>query len=65
VVILVQIESSYAENEEVWTMPKKSFTAGEIIHKLREAEVLAAQGRTVGRLGVTHVREPRQFPQVV
>jgi putative transposase len=26
-------------------MPKKRFTAEEIIHKLREAEVLAAQGR--------------------
>ena len=38
-------------------MPKKRFTAEEIIHKLREAEVLAAQGRTVDevarQLGVT------------
>lgn len=38
-------------------MPKKRFTTEEIIHKLREAEVLAAQGRTVAdmarQLGVT------------
>jgi len=38
-------------------MPKKRFTAEEIIHKLREAEVLAAQGRIVAdiarQLGVT------------
>ena len=38
-------------------MPKKRFSTEEIIHKLREAEVLAAQGRTVAdltrQLGVT------------
>ncbi len=38
-------------------MPKKRFTTEEIIHKLREAEVLAAQHRTVAdiarQLGVT------------
>ncbi len=38
-------------------MPKKRFNAEEIIHKLREAEVLSAQGRTVAdiarQLGVT------------
>lgn len=38
-------------------MPKKRFNAEEIIHKLREAEVLSAQGRTVTdiarQLGVT------------
>ena len=28
-------------------MPKKRYTAEEIIHKLREAEVLLGQGRTV------------------
>lgn len=38
-------------------MPKKRFTSEDIIHKLREAEVLSAQGRTVAdisrQLGVT------------
>ena len=38
-------------------MPKKRYNAEEIIHKLREADVLLAQGRTVSEvckaLGVT------------
>lgn len=38
-------------------MPKKRFTAEQIIHKLREAEVELAKGQTVGqmvrKLGVT------------
>ncbi len=38
-------------------MPKKRFSSEEIIHKLREAEVLSAQGRTIAeisrQLGVT------------
>jgi transposase-like protein len=38
-------------------MPKKRFTSEDIIHKLREAEVMSAQGRTVAdisrQLGVT------------
>ncbi len=38
-------------------MPKKRSTSEDIIHKLREAEVLSAQGRTVAdisrQLGVT------------
>jgi hypothetical protein len=33
--------------KEMWTMPKKRFSSEEIIHKLREAEVLSSQGRTV------------------
>jgi putative transposase len=36
--------------KEIWTMPKKRFSSEEIIHKLREAEVLVAQGRTVADL---------------
>lgn len=28
-------------------MPKKRYSAEEIIHKLREAEVLLAQGKTI------------------
>ena len=31
-------------------MPKKRFTSEEIIHKLREAEVMSAQGRTVAEI---------------
>jgi putative transposase len=31
-------------------MPKKRFRSEEIIHKLREAEVLVAQGRTVAEI---------------
>ena len=31
-------------------MPKKRFTSEEIIHKLREAEVMLAQGRTVAEI---------------
>jgi DNA-binding CsgD family transcriptional regulator len=38
-------------------MPKKRYNAEEIIHKLREADVLLAQGKTVvetcKKLGVT------------
>ncbi|TWC67600.1 transposase, partial [Herbaspirillum sp. SJZ099] len=38
-------------------MPKKRFTSEDIIHKLREAEVMSAQGKTVAdisrQLGVT------------
>lgn len=38
-------------------MPKKRYTAEEIIHKLREADVLIGQGKTVAeaskQLGVT------------
>ena len=38
-------------------MPKKRFTSEQVIHKLREAEVMSAQGRTVAeisrQLGVT------------
>jgi putative transposase len=38
-------------------MPKQRFTTEEIIHKLREADVLSGQGRTVAevckQLGVT------------
>lgn len=33
-------------------MPKKRFSVEQIIHHLREAEVLLAQGRTVGRFAV-------------
>ena len=29
-------------------MPKKGYTAEQIIHKLREAEVLLSQGNTIG-----------------
>lgn len=35
--------------KEIWTMSKKRISYEEIIHKLREAEVLAAQRRIVGR----------------
>jgi putative transposase len=31
-------------------MPKKRFSSEEIIHKLREAEVLSSQGRTVAEI---------------
>ncbi len=31
-------------------MPRKRFTAEQIIHQLREAEVLLAQGKTVGEI---------------
>ncbi|MFD1297000.1 hypothetical protein ACFQ4Q_10215 [Lysobacter gummosus] len=31
-------------------MPKKRFSSEEIIHKLREAEVLSAQGRTIAEI---------------
>ena len=31
-------------------MPRKRFTAEQIIHQLREAEVLLAQGQTVGEI---------------
>lgn len=31
-------------------MPKKRFTSEEIIHKLREAEVMSAQGPTVAEI---------------
>lgn len=31
-------------------MPKKRFSVEQIIHHLREAEVLLAQGRTVGEV---------------
>jgi putative transposase len=31
-------------------MPKKRFTAEQIIHHLREAEVLLSQGKTVGEV---------------
>ena len=31
-------------------MPKKRFTPDQIIHKLREAEVMSAQGRTVAEI---------------
>lgn len=38
-------------------MPKKRFTSEDIIHKLRESEVMSAQGKTVAeisrQLGVT------------
>jgi len=38
-------------------MPKRRFTSEDIIHKLREAEVMSAQGKTVAeisrQLGVT------------
>lgn len=38
-------------------MPKKRFTSKDIIHKLREAEVMSAQGKTLAeisrQLGVT------------
>jgi putative transposase len=38
-------------------MPKQRFTTEEVIHKLREAEVLAGQGKTVAEickhLGIT------------
>ncbi len=38
-------------------MPKKRFTSEDIIHKLREAEVMSVQGKTVAeisrQLGVT------------
>jgi transposase-like protein len=38
-------------------MPKKRFTSEDIIHKLRDAEVMSAQGKTVAeisrQLGVT------------
>ena len=38
-------------------MPKKRFSSEEIIHKLREAEVLSSQGRTIveisRQLGIT------------
>lgn len=38
-------------------MPKKRFTSEQIIHRLREVEVMSAQGRTVAdisrQLGVT------------
>lgn len=40
-------------------MPKKRFTSEDIIHKLREAEVMSAQGKTVAeisrQLGVTEL----------
>ena len=40
-------------------MPKKGYSAEQIIHKLREAEVLLSQGVTVGevcrKIGVTDV----------
>jgi putative transposase len=36
--------------KEIWTMPKKRFSSEEIIHKLREAEVLSAQGRTIAEI---------------
>ena len=32
---------------EVGQMPRKRITPEEIIHKLREAEILVSQGRTV------------------
>jgi hypothetical protein len=32
---------------KIWTIPKKRLTAEEVIHKLCEAEVLSAYGRTV------------------
>lgn len=31
-------------------MPKKRFSSEEIIHKLREAEVLSSQGRTIAEI---------------
>jgi putative transposase len=43
--------------KEMWTLPKKRFNSEEIIHKLREAEVLSSQGRTIveisRQLGIT------------
>ena len=54
---LVRLEISYAIEKESQTMPKKRFTSEDIIHKLREAEVMSAQGKTVAeisrQLGVT------------
>ena len=42
---------------ETWNMAKQRFTAEEIIHKLREADVLIGQGKTIAEackaLGVT------------
>jgi hypothetical protein len=48
--------------KEMWTMPKKRFNSEEIIHKLREAEVLSSQGRTIveisRQLGITEPTPP-------
>jgi putative transposase len=42
---------------ETWNMAKQRFTTEEIIHKLREADVMIGQGKTVAeacrQLGVT------------
>jgi hypothetical protein len=40
-------------------MPKKRYNAEEIIHKLREADVLLSQGKTVSQ--ACYTREPKPF----
>lgn len=43
-------------------MPKKRYNAEEIIHKLREADVLPGQGRTIAQ-ACKHLPNVRLWPK--